>query len=57
MDSKEDLEYNYIAGADTYGTACDMDSEELGKKSSAPGLSFLALLVALLYQTDRKSVV
>lgn len=51
MDSKEDLEYNYIAGADTYGTACDVDSEELGKRSSAPGLSFLALLVALLYQT------
>lgn len=51
VDSKEDLEYNYIAGADTYGTACDMDSEELGKKSSAPGLSFLALLVVLLYQT------
>mmetsp|Transcript_85801 Transcript_85801/g.136315 ORF Transcript_85801/g.136315 Transcript_85801/m.136315 type:complete len:508 (-) Transcript_85801:116-1639(-) len=51
VDSKEDLEYNYIAGADTYGTACDVNSEDAEKKSSAPGLSFLALLVVLLYQT------
>lgn len=28
--------YNYIAGADTYGTACDMDSEvrQVAKRSS-----------------------
>eukprot|EP00435_Cladocopium_sp_Y103_P068827 s107_g32.t1 len=31
MDSKEDLEYNYIAGADTYGTACDVDSEAIDR--------------------------
>ena len=47
VDNKDE-EYNYIAGMDTFGTACDTDNEVL--RNSASCLSFLAVVATFLYQ-------
>eukprot|EP00438_Fugacium_kawagutii_P012124 Skav220373 [mRNA] locus=scaffold609:231777:239204:+ [translate_table: standard] len=47
VDSNEDMMFNFIAGADTYGTPCDADAE-VTQPSAASGLSLAALLVAFV---------